>query len=138
MENNIIKELHYFFKLFRESNDSNLAHLGIPPSHCKLLVSLLKHGKITQKEVTEVVLLKAPTISLTIKEMMANDLLIQEPDSEDRRKNYLVLTSKGHNLALEVDSIISSFEKKIIEELSEDDINKFSSILDKLITGVKK
>ena len=72
-----------------------------------ILRHLAAHGRATTAELALVVRVSPQAVSLAAKELQGVDLIAREPDDEDRRKGWLVLTELGRQ-RLEEELLVSS------------------------------
>lgn len=93
---------------------------------------------IFQKDLEKQFDLKRAAISLMLNNMEKNDLIKRIPVSKDARLKKLVLTEKAISLSEKITAAIDEIENTLIEELTQDEIEKFYTVLDKMRKSLNK
>lgn len=97
------------------------------------IVSLLAvEQPIVAKRVTEVIGLDKATVSRSINRLVKEGYLSLNTDENDRRATFIQLSEKGIDLHNQVIEIALDREQKLLEPLTEEEIEYFISILNKL------
>ena len=91
-----------------------------------------KNRDIFQKDLEEVFSLRRSTISKALKLMEKKELICRESVDYDARLKKLVLTPKAYELNKIVKSEMKKLEKKLSDNLTEEEIAEFSNILEKI------
>lgn len=97
------------------------------------IVSLLAvEHPIVAKRVSEVIGLDKATVSRSINRLEKEGYLCLSIDENDRRANFVELSEKGINLHNQVIDIALDRERAMLEALTQDEIEQFIRILNKL------
>ena len=76
--------------------------------------------------------MEARSLTRVLKVMEDNGLLTRKNDSDDKRQVNIYLTKKGMQKRELAKKTISSFSRKIEEDIPEKDLNTFLRVLDKI------
>ena len=97
-----------------------------------------RHRDVYSRDIEKQFSVRRPTMNAILQLMEKNGLLIREPDEKDARLKKIKLTQK----ALEIHELhkahIDSFEKAIREDLSDEEMEVFFKIMDKLDLSVSR
>ena len=93
---------------------------------------------IFQKDLEKQFDLKRAAISLMLNNMEKNDLIKRVPVSEDARLKKLVLTEKSIALADTITTAIDEIEHTLVEDLTQEDIDNFYTVLNKMRNSLSK
>lgn len=107
-----------------EQNKHNLQGL-----HFHILSILSKQGEMTYGELGSQLYLSKPHLTLVINELVEKDLLKRNNSKEDRRKIFLIMTSKGKKIFKEHKKQIQKKFSDHIKILTENDLDKLSKSL---------
>ncbi|MBR7161499.1 MAG: MarR family transcriptional regulator [Clostridia bacterium] len=91
-----------------------------------------KNEDVFQKDLEEIFSVRRSTMSNIVLRMEQKGFLIREPVSCDRRLKKLVLTEKGENLHIMMESIVFQTEEKLTAGFSEEEKETLSRLLEKL------
>lgn len=75
-----------------------LAPLGIHPGHKLLLFELESAGPRTQAQLATACGYEPPSITLSVRQLERDGLVVRRPSTEDRRATVVALTAKGRDL----------------------------------------
>lgn len=98
-----------------------------------VLVETHKHNTISQKELADILYLSEGTVSKVIKQLEDKKIIEHEVNPENRRQNKISLTEKGKKIANEVKYTEKNWEKKVIEEIPEEEREIFFNNLEKVM-----
>lgn len=87
--------------------------------------------KAIQKNISDISMIDAMTISKTVRLMQKNNLIERIDDPKDSRAKILKLTSEGKKLLNIVNSVVEEIDIKFFS-LSNEEINSFIKIMNKL------
>lgn len=93
---------------------------------------------IFQKDLEKKFDLKKAAISLMLNNMEKNDLIKRVPVSEDARLKKIVLTDKSIALADTITTAIDEIENTLVEDLTQEEIDNFYTVLDKMRNSLNK
>jgi DNA-binding MarR family transcriptional regulator len=96
-----------------------------------------KGGEIFQRDIEAEYDIRRSTATGMLKLMEKNGLLTRQPVPYDARLKKIVLTDKALGIHDQIMSEINRIEKQLIDSLTEDELNSFFSILQKISKNVK-
>ncbi len=114
------------------------AEVGIPDPYARILAYLHRNPGASQKDLSEHVQKTYAAISQTVKEMLREDYVRRETDSEDQRYAKLYLTEKGRTYALRLRQEIGRAEERVRMALPADQQEEVSALLEQLYEAVRK
>ncbi len=92
---------------------------------------------IFQKDIEKVFSIRRSTATGILNIMEKNSLIERVACTEDSRMKKIVLTEKGKQIQKESFEKIKKFEKKLKANLTEDELNQFFIILDKIRSNIE-
>jgi len=78
-----------------------LGKLGLSLAQHEILLAILQNSGLTQKQLSEKLLVVKSNVSALIKKLEGRGLVRRESDASDSRNKHLSLTEAGHDLVLE-------------------------------------
>lgn len=96
-----------------------------------------KLNDVFQKNVENEFDLRRSTATAMLKLMEKNGLLTREAALDDARLKKIILTEKALDIRAQIMSEIDSVEKQLMEGLTEDEINTFFSVTEKMLNNIK-
>ena len=98
-ENSIGFVVNNTAKAFQKILDIELRkNVGVTISQLRVVVALIQHTGLTQKEIADKVSVEGASLVPIIDKMEKEGLLKRKPDSKDRRMNRIYLTQKADSL----------------------------------------
>lgn len=82
-------------KLFRDIINREVEKLGVQNGYRQLLFHLSRMDGVSQLELARATHLKAPTVSVTLKGMEADGLVVRRGDENDARVIHVYLTERA-------------------------------------------
>ena len=93
---------------------------------------------VYQKDLENVLNLRRATVSGVLQTMEKNNLIKREIYENDVRVKKIILNEKTKSIFLKNKQKIDEIEKNIIKNISKKDLDKFTQIIDKLITNLNE
>jgi len=119
-------------KLFHNKMREKSEELGFKNGYRQILM-LLAHGDdITQLDIAEATHLKAPTVSVTLKKMEEDGLILRQTDLMDSRKTRVYLTEEGRKLDQKHRKNIIEFEEIMFSGIEKEDEDRLLQYLKKI------
>ena len=106
--------------------------LTIGEGQARALNGLLCQGPMTQKELADLCLRDAATMSRTLDKLEKAGLLKRENNPGCRRSFLICLTKDGEEKAKQVQEIFRELDERIWGEISEEDMEKLYGILQRV------
>lgn len=124
--------------IIKENSDIN-----IPPltsTQIQILKYMIEHQNenVYQKDLENVLNLRRATVSGVLQTMEKNNLIKREIYENDVRVKKIILNEKTKSIFLKNKQKIDEIEKNIIKNISKKDLDKFTQIIDKLITNLNE
>lgn len=106
--------------------------VGITVGQWKVIVMLVKHNGLTQKEIADKLGLESPTLIPIIDKMEKEELVVRKVDPSDRRNNRIYRTDKADALWERMVQCASKVRQVSVKEISDADLNIMRAALDKI------
>lgn len=110
-----------------------LASTGAHRSQYAVLAALDEHGPSSQTELSDSVGLDRSDLVRLLDTLVADDLVVREPDPDDRRRNRIVLTPAGDARLRELDGVLASAQAEVTAALSDAERERLVALLRKLL-----
>ena len=84
------------------------------------MIKLLgREGGLSQREISDKLHVKPPSVAVSIKRMESAGLLEKSPDKKDQRVTRIYLSTRGRELNQEIDEIVKHNEKVLFKGFTE-------------------
>ncbi len=110
-----------------------LASAGAHRSQYAVLAALDERGPLSQTELSASVGLDRSDMVRLLDTLVADDLVVREPDPDDRRRNRIVATDAGRARLRELDDILASAQAEATAALSDAERERLVALLRKLL-----
>jgi len=143
LENETTKEaklfnlMSYFIKIAHEVACERFKHTELFPEQPILLLAISKFKPINQKTLAEYLKIKPSTLTLRLQKLEAKGLIERINNENDKRIQYVTITSKGKETLKEGMHILKSIGAEIFDCLDENDIDYLKEMFDRLIEQAK-
>jgi len=107
-------------------------HFNITSEQWAVISYLHKEDGIYQKQIGDYLAKDKPTVTRILDLLEKRKLVIRIPDEKDRRKFKIYLTQDGKNTADKISPIAENTRKRILNDVSKDEIEKLKELMDKL------
>ncbi|RDW16665.1 MarR family winged helix-turn-helix transcriptional regulator [Oceanobacillus chungangensis] len=111
-----------FSRSFTKRLNERLIEIGLYYSQWSIVYCLKQIGPVTLVEISNHLDVEKPTVSRTVKRL-ADQQLIEEVPSKDKRERMIQLTEKGMEVYKQAILIVRDFEKSLIEDIPQSDID---------------
>ena len=125
-------------KKVAEAFNKKLMALGITRVQWTALFYLGKYKSISQFELAEKMNIKTSTMARLVDRMEREGYVIRAKDPADRRVTKLVLTDKGRDLREKLIPEGEKFSKLVSQDISDEEIRIFISVLNKMVENSTK
>lgn len=119
-------------KLFRDIINREVEKQGTANSYRQLLFHLSHRDGVNQLELVRVTHLKAPTVSVTLKGMEHDGLVIRRQDENDARVVRVYLTEKGRQADDRIRDIHHELDMRMAEGISAEELDALVVTLTKM------
>ncbi len=133
-----------FYEVFTDLQCFILANMnrgevnGVTATHYNMIEYIYRHDQCIVKQIAQAFNISPPAVSKQLKFLIANDLVQQQQSAVDRRIFNLRVTDKGRFIIDNSENFRETVAKEASKSLTEDDLNKLSELLHKVLTAVKK
>lgn len=125
-------------KLFRDIINRDVEKLGVQNSYRQLLFHLARKDGVSQLELARATHLKAPTVSVTLKNMEADGLVERKGDINDLRIIHVYLTEKGRQTDDKIRELHHQLDSKMTEGISQEELDALVATLTKMRDNMLK
>lgn len=115
-------------KVHRALN-SLLAKLDLSLAQHEILLNIRRDSGLTQKQLSEKLLVVKSNISALLKKLEARGLVRRTPDPEDSRNNRLTLTAKGEALVQESFALQNRVVKAMVAVMSDAELEQMADVM---------
>ncbi len=133
----IVSELASLSKNYGEKLKNELERDGLKILYCRLLSALAEEDGGTQLSLVERTGIKAPTVSIMLRQMEKLGLVLRKVDDYDLRKTHVNLTEKGREADKAAKDRIVQMQKNTFGNISEEDLKIFCSVLNTISDNLK-
>lgn len=105
---------------------------GLTPGQWNLLNQLDRAGALSQKALAERTRKEQATITRYLDTLERKELIVRSRDEHDRRAHVITLTDQAHDLLKQVESVAEDAADRLIENISQEEIDTFLDVLDRL------
>ena len=129
----IIDEILFrIVKLNHEKMLKSMGEMEIYPGQPKLLQSLIKQDGISQKELAKDIYITPATVTIMLKKLEEEELIIRETDEKDQRIVRIYLTETGKEQAKKIQKIKNKIIEDILKGFTEEEIKVLKTLLLKI------
>lgn len=133
----IVSELASLSKNYGEKLKNELERDGLKVLYCRLLSALAEEDGGTQLSLVERTGIKAPTVSIMLRQMEKLGLVLRKVDDYDLRKTHVNLTEKGREADKAAKDRIVQMQKNTFGNISEEDLKIFCTVLNTISDNLK-
>ena len=116
---------------------SELDKIGMRYSYRHVLKPLVDNESLNQLELVKLTNLKAPTISITLRNMEHDGIVRREKNDDDRRETHVYITEKGKKMYAKVLAALDKAEETMLRGVSEKELKILRDTLSKLSGNIR-
>lgn len=136
-DKNIIMLMTDVSKLFHNKLKTKVNDDSKMVTYRPILRVLQHHNGCTQLDIVNYTLLKAPTISITLKNMENDGLIVRRASEQDKRNVNIYITEKGIEANEKVHSAANELKEEILSDFTEQELSEIKEFLLKLLTKME-
>lgn len=102
------------------------------------ILELLTVGPFRPTEISQVLGISKPNVTVLINSLIANGLARRSQDEKDRRNTYISITNKGKRLVQRKRMIIKNYIMTLFDKFDEHDIKSVCEGMEKYLEIMKK
>ncbi|CUS26633.1 MarR family transcriptional regulator [Paucilactobacillus oligofermentans DSM 15707 = LMG 22743] len=111
---------------------------GIHHGQGHLLSVLMEHDNLSQKELADVVHIRAASVTDLLEKMEHEGLVIRTKDEKDRRITRVSISDKGRQFLIKNNLIRHEVNEVVYGDLNDDDLEQLDMIYQKIINSLSK
>ena len=134
----LLMEMHDTVKMVKEHMKKCGERAGLSTTYFRIMGCINAFGSVSQVDLVNYTHLKAPTISLTLKNMEYEGIIKKEVDPNDARGVKISFTDKGKDLSLKNMEFIRSEELEIEKVITEEERKVLYLVLNKIQEEIGK
>lgn len=133
-----------FYEVFTDLQCFILANMnrgevnGVTATHYNMIEYIYRHDQCIVKQIAQAFNISPPAVSKQLKFLIAHDLVQQQQSAVDRRIFNLRVTDKGRFIIDNSENFRETVAKEASKSLTEDDLNKLTELLHKVMMAIKK
>ncbi len=136
--NDTIRRVNDTSFLFSNLVGRELEKIGMRASYRHVMKPLMENDGLTQLDLVNITKLKAPTISITLRNMEREGIVRREKNDNDRRETHVFITDKGRKMHAKILEAYDNAEKVMLAGLSDKELAALGGTLEKLEANLKK
>jgi DNA-binding MarR family transcriptional regulator len=105
---------------------------GVRGYHFRLLAALDQHGPSSQAELGRHTGIDRSDVVATLNDLVAGGLVSREPDTVDRRRNVVTITTRGVGALERLDAVLDDVQDAVLAPLTPNERKTFIRLLAKL------
>ncbi|MDQ1151153.1 MarR family winged helix-turn-helix transcriptional regulator [Sphingobacterium zeae] len=133
-----------FYEVFTDLQCFILANMnrgdinGVTATHYNMIEYIYRHDQCIVKQIAQAFNISPPAVSKQLKFLIANNLVEQQQSSADRRIFNLSVTDQGKFIIDNSENFRQTVAKDAAKSLTEEDLDKLSELLQRVLTTIKK
>lgn len=135
--NETIRSVNDASFLFGKFVGKELESIGMRASYRHVMKPLMENDGLTQLELVNITKLKAPTISITLRNMEREGIVRREKNDNDRRETHVYITDKGREMHAKILEAFDSAEKAMLAGITDNELKTLGDILAKMENNLK-
>ncbi len=135
--NETLRSLNDASFLFAKYVGRELDRIGMRASYRHVMKPLMEGDGLTQLDLVKITKLKAPTISITLRNMERDGIVRREKDDNDRRETHVYITDKGREMHAQVLAAYDKAEQIMLSGLSDTELGAIRTPMDKMIANLR-
>lgn len=136
-ENEFIASVNEASYLYAEFVCEELERVGMRYSYRHIMKPLMENDSLTQLQLVNITGLKAPTISITLRNMEREGIVRREKNDSDRRETHVFITDEGKKMYAKVLAVLDKAEKTMLKGLTEKELKAMRTALNKMSANLK-
>jgi DNA-binding MarR family transcriptional regulator len=140
MKDDLILEdfLPYRLSITSHTVSTNIARIyekrfGVSIPEWRVIAVLGRYPGLSAVEVADRTLMDKVAVSRAVTKLIKNGRIDREFADADRRRSILNLSEEGMKVHNEIAPLALEFEQQLVQDISEDDYEKFNSVLEQLL-----
>lgn len=127
-----VNSLNEAASLFAGYVGETLEAIGMRASYRHVMQPLMEQDGVTQLELVNTTGLKAPTISITLRNMERDGIVRREKNDNDRRETHVFITDKGREIYKQAVAAYEEAEKLMLSGMSDKELEAVVELMAKM------
>lgn len=123
--------------LFGQYIARELEKIGMRASYRHLMKPLMENESLTQLELVKLTGLKAPTISITLRNMERDGIVRREKNDNDRRETHVYITDLGRQMHEKLLLALEEAERIMVRGISDKELDAARKATDKMCANLR-
>ena len=132
-----IRSVNDASSLFGQYIARELEKIGMRSSYRHLMKPLMENDSLTQLELVKLTGLKAPTISITLRNMERDGIVRREKNDSDRRETHVFITDTGRQMHKKLLLALEEAERIMVKDLSDKELDAARKAVDKMCANLR-
>jgi DNA-binding MarR family transcriptional regulator len=134
--------LPYRLSITSHTVSTNIARVyekrfGLSIPEWRVIAVLGRYPGLSAVEVADRTLMDKVAVSRAVTKLIKNGRIDREFADADRRRSILNLSEEGKQVHNEIAPLALEFEQQLVQNISEDDYEKFNSVLEQLLSKAR-
>ena len=138
-EYEIGKKVQMLSRKIKRKMDETFLEYGITGGQAFMLKYIHEkstNGKVYAKDIENEFDMRRPTVTGILQLMEQNGLIERKAEGKDARLKEIFITKKGMEIGEKIDSNVKRVEKKLVKDISINEIQTFLTIIGKLSKNI--
>lgn len=114
-----------------------LEKIGLRASYRHLMKPLIDNESLTQLELVKITGLKAPTISITLRNMERDGIVRREKNDSDRRETHVFITNSGRDMYKKYLAALTKAEELMLKGISTKELDAAREVAEKMSANLR-
>lgn len=123
----------YFVKMYQQ-----LSATGVHPGQIPMIKVLGKHDGLSQKEIAQMLKIKPPTVTVSLKRMENAGLIERRPDREDQRIIRIYLSDAGIDIYKKMKIMVDYNERHLLKDFTQSEMCLLQRFLKQMLENVER
>ncbi len=123
----------YFANMYQQ-----LSATGIHPGQIPMIRLLGKHDGLSQKEIAQMLRIKPPTVTVSLKRMENAGLIERRADTKDQRIVRIYLSAAGVDIYKKMKIMVDYNEKHLLKDFTESEMCLLQRFLKQMLENVEQ
>ena len=131
---NGIEAMYFAYRSFTAGPDRILKSYGYGRAHHRALHFINRYPGTTSSELIKILEVSRQSLSLVLRQLIADEIVVIRDPSKDRRKRHIHLTERGKRLEAELSNVQKSRMRIAYRAAGPEAVSGFRTVLDRLIS----
>ncbi len=100
------------------------------------LKTIDRNNGIVSEELSKRLMVSKPAITKTIRQLEEEGLCFTKINPKDGRSKMIFLTDKARNVLEEINPILASIEKEVLQGFDKEEVNNLDILLKRILTNI--